>query len=128
MHGSNPSQPLHPSLSMQVPAGLADSPCQTDISLVLYLLGTSMAASLVSPRPPSLSLTAPKIAQFLCILNLLESTLVEVLMLRNLKLFRMNTYEKHRGWGSTPVAVLSHPVLIEVMKTIPEERPCVLTL
>jgi hypothetical protein len=29
----------------------------------------------------------------------LESTLVEVFILNNLNLFRINTYEKHRGWG-----------------------------
>jgi hypothetical protein len=29
----------------------------------------------------------------------LESTLVEVFILNNLNLFRMNTYEKHRGRG-----------------------------
>jgi hypothetical protein len=29
----------------------------------------------------------------------LESTLVEVFILKNLNLFRMNTYEKTGGWG-----------------------------
>src|SRR5260370_2458347 len=29
----------------------------------------------------------------------LESKLIEVFILRNLNLFRINTYEKHEGWG-----------------------------
>src|SRR5260370_40440108 len=29
----------------------------------------------------------------------LESKLIEVFILRNLNLFRINTYEKHGGWG-----------------------------
>jgi len=33
----------------------------------------------------------------------LESALIQVLILKSLKFFRINTYEKHRGWG--PVIV-----------------------
>src|ERR1700674_1180686 len=38
-------------------------------------------------------------APFLCDVTLLESTLIEVLILNNLKPFRINTYEKQGGGG-----------------------------
>ena len=38
----------------------------------------------------------------------LESALMQVLILNNLKLFRINTYEKHRGEGASfPILELS---------------------
>jgi hypothetical protein len=37
----------------------------------------------------------------------LESALIEVVILKNLKLLRMNTYKKHRGWGGHPLQTLS---------------------
>jgi hypothetical protein len=39
-------------------------------------------------------------------ITLLESTLVEVFILNNLNLFRINTYEKHRGEGGRPSRAL----------------------
>jgi hypothetical protein len=47
-----------------------------------------------STRPTQL-LSCQRIASIIS----LESTLVEVFILNNLNLFRINTYEKHRGWG-----------------------------
>src|SRR5260370_42627877 len=38
----------------------------------------------------------------------LESALVEVFILKSLKFFRINTYEKHRGWG--PLLLTRHPL------------------
>src|SRR5258708_11213669 len=38
----------------------------------------------------------------------LESTLVEVFILKSLKFFRINTYEKHRREG--PIAILRSPL------------------
>jgi hypothetical protein len=86
-------------LPLRVPVAPADSPCQTDISLVLYLLGIPSTDSLASLRLQFLSPTSLKIAQFLCNLSSLESALIQVFILKNLNSFRMNTYEKTRGWG-----------------------------
>jgi hypothetical protein len=88
--------------SMQARTRPVNSPCQTHISLVQYLVGICAATSLPSPQPQFLSLTGVKIAQFLCILSSLESALIEVLILMNLKPFRMNTYEKTGGGGPPP--------------------------
>src|ERR1700674_1436580 len=84
---------------MRVPAGLTNFTCPSAISLVIYFLGIPVAASFASPRPPILTLRAHKIAQFLCILNPLESALIQVFILKSLNSFRMNTYEKTRGRG-----------------------------
>jgi hypothetical protein len=57
-----------------------------------------------SPGPPQL-LSCKQTAS----ITLLESTLVQVLMLKNLNLFRINTYEKHRGEGRLPLSRLGTP-------------------
>ena len=94
----SPTQPLHPSLSIRARAGLANSSCQTDISLVLYLLGICAAASLASLRPQFLSPTDAKIAQFLCNVSPFRmNTCKSVSKQRTLTAFRMNTYEKQGG-------------------------------
>jgi hypothetical protein len=87
--------------SMRAPARPANSPCQTVISLVHYSPYESLAASLPLRRFPFLVGQTPRVALFLCNLTPLESALVQVLILINLKLFRMNTYEK-QGVGGTP--------------------------
>jgi hypothetical protein len=88
------------SSSMQAPACPADSPCQTDVSLVLYLLGISAAASLTSLRPQFLSPADAKIAQFLCSVSPFRmNTCKSVSKQRTLTAFRMNTCEKTRGRG-----------------------------
>src|SRR5258707_6501796 len=50
------------------------------------------------------------------LLSPLESTLIEVLILKSFKFFRMNTYEKHRGEGV--LLLTRHP-----MKDVCPERP-----
>jgi hypothetical protein len=77
----------------------ANSPCQIDAPVVYYLLSTSVAASVASLQPPFRSQECPEIAQFLRNLSPLESALIQVFILNNLKSFRMNTYEKHGDRG-----------------------------
>jgi hypothetical protein len=87
----------------QLPARPAKSPCQADVSLVPYLPGTSLAASWASRSPHSALKKCSKIAQFLCNLSSLESTLLQVFIPNNLNPFRVNTYENTGGWGGIPV-------------------------
>jgi hypothetical protein len=49
----------------------------------------------------------------------LEYALMEVLILKSLKFFRMNTYEKDRGWG--PVEAVKKPSKFRTckIKTLP---------
>jgi hypothetical protein len=99
----SPTQPFHPSLSIRARAGLANSSCQTAISLVLYLLGTSVANSGALSRPQFLSPVVAKIAQFLCNVSPFRmNTCKSVSKQRTLTAFRMNTYEK-QGVGVTRV-------------------------
>jgi hypothetical protein len=111
--------------SMQARARPANSPCQTVISLVYYFLYKSLAASLPLRRFSFLVRQTPRLALFLCNLTPLESALVQVLILINLKLFKMNTYEK-QGVGGTPRFGPSHPAPRH-SNPLPEERRCVLT-
>src|SRR6267154_351397 len=99
MPSARPNQPFPSSSLMPAPAGPADFPCQTVASLVPYLLYTSAAALSPVPRPSSLGRKAPKTAQLLCNLSRLESTLLQVFILKSLISFRINTYKKQRrGW------------------------------
>ncbi len=85
--------------SMQARARPANSPCQAVICLVYYFPYKSLAALLLPRRLPFIAKRVPQIAQFLCSLTPLGSALVQVLILINLKFFRMNTYEKQGGGG-----------------------------
>jgi hypothetical protein len=55
----------------------------------------------------------------------LESALIEVLILKNLKLFRMNTYEKYRGEG---VLLLTRNVPPSFLRVSNGWTPCTLPL
>jgi hypothetical protein len=86
--------------SMRAPACPADFPCQTYISLVLYLLGIPSTDSLASLRLQFLTSTSLKIAQFLCNVSPFRmNTCKSVSKQRTLTIFKMNTYEKARGRG-----------------------------
>jgi hypothetical protein len=99
----SPTQPLHPSLSIRARARLANSPCQTHISLVPYLLGISAADFFSSPQPQFLSPTDTKIAQLFCNVSPLRmNTCKSVSKQRTLTAFRMNTYEKQGGGVPRP--------------------------
>ena len=50
----------------------------------------------------------------------LESTLIEVFILRNLNLFRMNTYEKHGGWGVS--LLTTHPMRMRILSERSESK------
>jgi hypothetical protein len=63
----------------QLPARPANSPCQTAVSLVPYLSGTFVAASVPSRSPHSALKKCPKVAQFLCNVSPLEATLMDLL-------------------------------------------------
>jgi hypothetical protein len=99
---------------MSIPSGPANSPCQSDISLVYCLSDTSAAASITSPRPQSLSPADGKIAQFLCNLSPLDATLLShLLCVANKELAQYlslldATLTKTQGVGGIPVAA---PVL-----------------
>src|SRR5260370_36418596 len=94
MPSAKQSQPFRSSLLMPAPAGPADFPCQIVASLVSYLPYTSAAALSPVPRPLSLRRKAPKTAQLLCNLSRLESTILQVFILKSLISFRINTYNK----------------------------------
>src|SRR6266481_7027105 len=64
-----------------------------------------------SPKPsfaPSLLLTP------------LESALIQVFILGNLKLFRMNTYKKHRGEGV--LLLTTHPMRMRILSERSESK------
>src|SRR5229473_7293471 len=124
MPNAKPNQPFPSSLLMPAPAGPGDFPCQIVASLVPYLPYTSAAALSPMPRPLSLRRKAPKTAQLLCNLNRLESTLLQVFILKNLISFRINTYKKQgEGWGGPQVVKL----FTGPTRTNPEDSTCVLT-
>src|SRR5713226_1641624 len=108
MPNAKPNQPLPFSSLMPAPAGPADFPCQIVASLVSYLPYTSAAALSPVPRPSSLRRKATKTAQLLCNLSHLESTLLQVFILKNLISFRINTYKKQgEGWEGPQVVNFS---------------------
>jgi hypothetical protein len=112
--------------SMQARARPANSPCQTVICLVHCFPYRFLAAPFPLPQPLFLTEKASEIAQFLCNLTPLESALIQVLILINLKFFRMNTYEKQGGGGIPLASAPSHPVPRH-SNPLPEESRCVLT-
>jgi hypothetical protein len=50
----------------------------------------------------------------------LESALVEVFILKSLKFFRINTYEKHRGWGL--LLLSTHPMRMRILSERSESK------
>src|SRR6267143_4958391 len=65
---------------MRVLADPANSSCQSYVSVVHYLSGTFLAASPPSPPPPSFRPQKwSEIAQFLCSVSPLETTLMDLL-------------------------------------------------
>src|SRR5437899_9100 len=123
MPSAKPNQPFPSSLLMPTPAGPTDFPCQIVASLVLYLLYTSAAALSPMTRPSSLRRKGPRTAQLLCNVNRLESTLLQVFILKSLISFRINTYEKQgEGWGGPQVVNFFSPT-----RTSPDGSTCVLT-
>src|SRR6267378_4093655 len=107
MPSAKPNQAFPSSLLMPAPAGPADFPCQIVASLVPYLPDTYAAALSPMTRPSSLRRKAPKTAQLLCNLSRLESTLLQVFILKSLISFRINTYKKQGGWGGPQVVNFS---------------------
>jgi hypothetical protein len=122
----------HPSASgsMQVPARIQNSPCQTLTPLVHYLLGTLVVASTASHSAhPALKNSRKKIAQFLCNLSPLNATLVSRLLCvaskelaQTPKFFRCNIY---KNTGADPLWFL--PSAYASPKSVPEESKCALT-
>jgi hypothetical protein len=84
MLSAKPNQPSPSSFLNPAPAGPADFACQALISLVLYLPYTSAAALSPVPQPAFPTRKAPKTAQFLCNVSHLESTLLQVFILKSL--------------------------------------------
>src|SRR5467141_3595232 len=76
MRGLSPNHPFHPRLPMP-PARLANPSRQIDTPMVHYLLGTYVAALAVFRGPHSALKNASKIAQFLCNLSPLDTTLTK---------------------------------------------------
>src|SRR5690242_8466031 len=95
----SPGQPVSPNLPMPACACPANSPCQTVTVVVPYLFYISLAACIPALRPSSSAKNAPKIAPSLCNATPVESTLLQLFMLMNLKPFKINTGEKKVGWG-----------------------------
>jgi hypothetical protein len=115
-----------------VPAGPANSPCQSAISVVSYFLGTSVAAFLASPRPLLRPQNNAKIAQFLCNVSPLLATLLDLFisvvnkgLMENVSPLNA-TLTKKGGWGCSGGAVPSPPVCVN-WHPLPKERPCALT-
>jgi hypothetical protein len=54
------------------------------------------------------------------LLSPLESTLIEVLILKSFKFFRMNTYEKHRGEGV--LLLTTHPMRMRILSERSESK------
>ncbi len=54
------------------------------------------------------------------LLSPLESTLMEVLILKSFKFFRMNTYEKHRGEGV--LLLTTHPMRMRILSERSESK------
>ena len=67
-------------------------------------------------RSAALERAVPKIAP----VSLLESALIEVLIPKNLKLFRMNTYKKYRGVGV--LLLTTHPMRMHILSERSELR------
>src|SRR3989442_15777339 len=123
MPSAKPNQSFPSSSLMPAPAGPADFPCQIVASLVPYLPYTSAAALSPMTRPSSLRRKGPRTAQ-LCILSHLESTLLQVFILKSLISFRINTYKKQgEGWGGPQVVNFSP----DQPEPNPEDSTCALT-
>src|SRR6266480_6746899 len=73
MRGLSPNHPFHPSLPIP-PARLANSSCQIN-PMVHYIKGKYVTAPAVFRGPHSALKNSPKIAQFLCNLSPLDTTL-----------------------------------------------------
>jgi hypothetical protein len=120
------------SVFLSVPAAPANSPCQAAMSVVSYFLGTSVGASLASPRPLLRPKNNAKIAQFLCNVSPLLATLLDLFisvvnkgLMENLSPLNA-TLTKKGGWGCSGGAVPSPPVCVN-WHPLPKERPCALT-
>src|SRR5260370_39475918 len=120
MPSAKPNQPFPSSL-------LTPAPLVSQIFLAKalpYLPYTSAAALSRMTRPSSLRRKAPKTAQLLCNLSRLESTLLQVFILKNLISFRINTYKKQGGGvGRSP----SRKLFTRPTRTNPEDSTSALT-
>src|SRR5947208_4827845 len=74
MRGLSPNHPFHPRLPIP-PARLANSSCQIDDPMGHYIKGKYVTAPAVFRAPHSALKNSPQIAQFLCNLSPLDTTL-----------------------------------------------------
>jgi hypothetical protein len=97
----------------------ANPSCQSHISVVHYLLDTSLAASAPSPPPPFRTQKWPEIAEFLCHVSHLEATLMHLLAsVANKRLTAWlspldATLTKNTGGSIGPVASTSESLKID---------------
>src|SRR5260370_38231136 len=127
------SRPVNPGAvsMMRVLADPANSSCQSYVSVVHCPSGTYLAASPPSPPPPFRTQKWSEIAQFLCNVSPLETTLMDLLAsVANKRLTGClspldATLTKNVGVGYPRLAPL-HP-LSRHRESVPEEQKCVLT-
>jgi hypothetical protein len=80
------------------------------------LPGASMGRAVLLTPSESIHPTQLLSCQHIAPVTPLECALMEVFILKSLKFFRINTYEKHRGWGL--LLLTRHP-----LKGVCPERP-----